>query len=83
MEAILGLCSNSYSDLIPGLSGSIDSIKVGNNRDAVGKLDVANDKPLDSEDLFFEGGKQSPVAVEDNDLADLTTLALAITISLV
>ena len=56
MEAILGLCSNSYSDMIPGFYGSIDSIKDGNNTDAMEKLDFVKDKPLDCEHAFLEGG---------------------------
>ena len=83
VKAILGLFSNSYSNMILGLTGFIGSIKAENNTDAVEKLDFVKDRSPDCEDSFLEGGKRSPVAKEDNDLADLTTLALAVTISLV
>lgn len=83
VKTVLGLCSSSYSNLIPELTISVHAIRGGDYAGAVSKIDRVKDMPLDCEDMFFEGGKESPVAKEDNDLVELMTLALAITVSLV
>lgn len=75
----LKTCLELYTDLIPTLNESVDSIRSGQYGDAKTQLSAALDKPATCEDTFSESKVPSPLAQEDANSKQLSTIALAIT----
>ncbi|XP_072993755.1 putative invertase inhibitor [Typha latifolia] len=78
-QSCLETCRDLYSSSITDLKNSVEAIKAGGYEDAKTWMSSAVDAPGTCEDGFQDGGIRSPIAEENDELFQLTVIALAIT----
>lgn len=79
VESCLETCRELYSNSIADLKDSVKAIKSSRYNDANILISSAVDVPRTCEDGFDEGGLQSPLSKENDELFGLVVIALAIT----